>query len=49
MNWLYFILIGWWLGIIWFGIGLLLCLTVIGIPAGFPMILKTPEMTFGES
>jgi len=49
MNTLYFIFIGWWLGIMWFSIGALACLTVLGIPIGFPMILKTPEIMFGET
>jgi len=49
MNLLYFILIGWWLGPLWFLLGLLLSLTIVGAPAGIPMILKTPEIIFGET
>lgn len=43
MNWLWFLLIGWWLAPIWFCIGLLLSWN----PAGWAMVLKTPEIMFG--
>lgn len=48
MNWLYFLLIGWWLGPLWFCVGLALCCTLILWPAGTVMLYKTPEMTFGD-
>jgi len=47
MNYVYFLLIGWWLGILWFTAGVLACVTIIGIPVGMPMIHKTPEIMFG--
>jgi len=45
-KWIYFLLIGWWLGMLWFAVGVIACLTIIGIPIGVPMIFKTPEMMF---
>ncbi|WP_372479694.1 YccF domain-containing protein [Halomicrobium sp. HM KBTZ05] len=43
---LWFIFVGWWLGLLWFGAGALACLTIIGIPIGMPMIQRTPEIMF---
>lgn len=40
----YFILIGWWASAIWTGIAYLLCLTVIGLPAGVKMFNYLPKV-----
>jgi len=48
MNTIYFILIGWWLGGLWALVGIALCCTIILWPAGTAMLLKTPEIAFGE-
>jgi len=47
MNLWYFIFIGWWLGALWFTVGILLSLTIVLWPAGMAMVHKTPEMMFG--
>ncbi len=37
-----FIFIGWWAAFSWIGLSLVVCLTAIGIPAGFKMLQFTP-------
>jgi uncharacterized membrane protein YccF (DUF307 family) len=49
MNWLWFLAVGWWAGIAWFTLGLVLCMTIILWPAGVAMIWKTPDIMFGET
>jgi len=48
MNTIYFILIGWWIALLWVVLALLVCCTIIGVPAGMAMLHKTPELAFGE-
>lgn len=41
---LYFILLGWWIGIIWSIAANLLCLTIIGLPIGVMMFNRLPQV-----
>jgi uncharacterized membrane protein YccF (DUF307 family) len=41
----YFLLIGWWLSLAWAVIGWLLCVTIIGLPLGVPMLNVLPAVT----
>lgn len=49
-NLLWFILIGLWTGIIWWLIGLLWCITIVGIPVGLQCfkLSKLVFMPFGK-
>lgn len=40
---LYFIVFGWWVGIIWVSIALALCLTFFGLPIGLMMLRRSVE------
>lgn len=40
---LYFIFFGWWVGIIWVSIALLLCLSFFGLPIGLMMLRRAVE------
>lgn len=47
---IWFFVIGWWLGIIWFFLSLLLCLTIIFLPIGAYTMTKTWKiMTLAET
>ncbi len=39
---LYFFLIGWWLGLLAFKVGYLLCITIIGMPLGVFILNRIP-------
>jgi uncharacterized membrane protein YccF (DUF307 family) len=41
---LYFIIFGWWAGIIWSLIAYVLCLTIIGLPIGLMMFNRLPQV-----
>jgi uncharacterized membrane protein YccF (DUF307 family) len=41
----YFLLVGWWISLVWMGIGYLLCLSIIGLPFGIWMLNRLPEVT----
>ena len=41
---IYLVVIGWWLSAIWTILGYLVCLTIIGLPAGLWMIDQTPAL-----
>jgi len=41
---LYFLFIGWWLGIIWAMFAIGLCLTIIGAPIGILMLNMLPTI-----
>lgn len=41
----YFLLIGWWFSLIWAAIGWLLCVIIIGLPLGLPMLHALPFVT----
>lgn len=45
MNWIYFILIGWWFAPLWFTFGVLMCWN----PIGWIMVYQTPRVLFGEN
>jgi uncharacterized membrane protein YccF (DUF307 family) len=40
----YFLLVGWWFTGIWIYLGYFLCMTLIGMPAGFWMFDKAPAV-----
>jgi uncharacterized membrane protein YccF (DUF307 family) len=37
----WFLLIGWWLGLLWFGLSLAVMLTIVLLPVGAYMMAKT--------
>ena len=41
---LYFIFVGWWLGLAWIILAELLNLTIVGLPLGLAMINKIPQI-----
>ena len=41
---LYFIFIGWWVGLIWLNVGYFFVLTVIGLPVGLVMLNRLPAV-----
>lgn len=41
---IYFLLIGWWLGILWSLSAYILCITIIGLPIGLMMFNRLPQM-----
>jgi len=41
---LYFLFIGWWLGLLWVSIAVCLICTIIGAPAGFIMLAMTGKV-----
>jgi len=44
---LWFVFVGWWLGLVWFGVSLLLMISIIGFPIGAYTATKTWHvMTF---
>ena len=43
---IYFLVIGWWLGLFAAGIAYLLCLTIIGIPFGLIILNRIPTLIF---
>jgi hypothetical protein len=43
---LYFLFIGWWLGLTWAFIALVLCATIVFLPVGIVMLAKTPAVLF---
>jgi uncharacterized membrane protein YccF (DUF307 family) len=44
VRFLYFIFVGWWLGLVWIILAELLNLTIIGLPVGLAMINKIPQI-----
>ena len=40
----YFLLVGWWAGILWSGLAYLLCLTIVGLPVGLMMFNRLPQV-----
>jgi uncharacterized membrane protein YccF (DUF307 family) len=42
---IYFILIGWWASLIWAALAWVLCLTIIFLPLGIPMLNALPFIT----
>jgi len=45
---LYFLFVGWWLGLLWGTAGILIACTIILWPVGAAMVFKTPEIMFGK-
>lgn len=43
---LYFVLVGWWASLLWINIAYFFSVTVIGIPVGFWMFNRFPEVIF---
>ena len=41
---IYFILFGWWLGLLWYVAAYILCLSVIGLPLGVFMLNRIPQV-----
>jgi uncharacterized membrane protein YccF (DUF307 family) len=41
----YFVVFGWWLSLLWAGLGWLLCATIIGLPVGVLMLNTLPAVT----
>ena len=41
---IYFVLIGWWLSALWMEVAYALCLSIIGLPAGFWMLDRVPGL-----
>ncbi len=46
---LWFIFVGWWLGLIWLHIGYALCVTGIFLPVGLLMLKRLPAVLTGRS
>jgi uncharacterized membrane protein YccF (DUF307 family) len=47
---IWFVLVGWWLGLAFFKIAYLLCVTILGLPAGIWMLHRVPlVMTLKQS
>ena len=47
---IWFVFVGWWLGLLWFSLSLLLCFTIVFFPIGAYALTKTWNvMTFSES
>jgi hypothetical protein len=44
VRFLYFIFIGWWVGLYWVCFALFFCMTIIGIPLGLIMLNKLPAV-----
>lgn len=44
IQFLWFVLVGWWAGQIWIAVAWLLMLTVVGIPLGVMMMNKVPQV-----
>jgi len=42
----WFLLVGWWLGLIWLFFAMLISLTIIGLPVGMVMGWYTPKIMF---
>ncbi len=42
---IYFVLIGWWFSLIWSLAAWALCVTIIGLPIGVPMLNRLPNVT----
>lgn len=41
---IYFVCIGWWLGMFWLGMALVFCCTIIGMPIGIMMLNRLPAV-----
>ena len=46
---IYFLFIGWWVGLTWLSLALMAMCTIIGIPIGIIMLKYLPQVTFLRS
>lgn len=44
-RFLYFLFIGWWLGLVWIALAYAACLTIIGMPVAMWMLGAVPILT----
>ena len=50
LRFIWFLILGWWLALIWFFLSLILCITIIFLPIGAYAMTKTWKiMTLAES
>jgi uncharacterized membrane protein YccF (DUF307 family) len=41
---LWFVFVGWWLGLLWVALAWLMCVSIIGLPLGITMLNRVPQI-----